>query len=98
MRNKLVNGVEVQFTSMEEAARDVEELAWANRHIDTDDEIDLAELNRVLASEGSVLRGFIELMLDEINILRQRTTLTALPVRTPAQVKAGIKAKMRTVL
>lgn len=61
------------------------------------DQIDALVLNEALIAEGSVFRGFVELVLDEINILRQRTTLAALPVRTPAQVKAGIKAKMRTI-
>ena len=33
-RYKLVNGVKVQFTAEEEAARDTEELAWTNSAFD----------------------------------------------------------------
>ena len=33
-RYKLVNGVRIQFTAEEEAARDAEELAWANGAFD----------------------------------------------------------------
>lgn len=99
---KLVNGVLVNTTQAEDDEQVARETEWLARHIDTDDEIDLAELNKALLSEGSVLRGIVELLLDEINILRQRVPIAALPpnaslpVRTQNQVKNGIQAKMRT--
>lgn len=89
---KMVNGVLVDMTPEEEAARLAEELAWANRHIPTIDEIDTEELNRVLLSEGSVLRAICELMLQEINNLRVRAGLTAY---TRQQFVTALRNKMR---
>lgn len=60
-------------------------------------DMDLLELNRVLAMEGSVFRGFVEVMLDEINILRTRPASSpALQPRTLNQIKPAIQNKMRT--
>lgn len=59
----------------------------------TDDEIDLAELNRILVSEGSVLRAIMELMLIEINKLRADHSR---PPYTKAQFITALKAQMRT--
>lgn len=64
---------------------------------------DQAALNAALAAEGSVFRGFVLVMLDEINLLRaavqvlntKTTTTPALAQRTIAQIKPAITAKMR---
>lgn len=43
--------------------------------------------------EGRLIRALAEVMMDEINILRQQPT-TVLAVRTLAQLKTAIKAKL----
>lgn len=94
---KLVNGVLVDMTPEEEAARVAEDAAETAKPVLTLSEIDLAELNKLLVQDGSVLRGFILLMLDEINILRTRPASSpALQPRTVDQIKPGIQSKMRT--
>lgn len=63
----------------------------------TDDELDLEALNAVLAAKGSVLRALALLILDEINILRQRPAGSpALQPRTAGQFKNALQAKMRS--
>lgn len=54
-------------------------------------DMNLAALNAALAENGSVFRGFVLVMLDEINILRQRA---GLPLRTIDQIKPAIQGKM----
>lgn len=54
--------------------------------------LDLAALNIALAQDGSAFRGFVLVMLDEINILRQRAGLAP---RTIDQIKPAIQGKMR---
>lgn len=94
---KIVNGEEIDMTPTEIAARQAEEAAWAARHIPTDAEIDMEELNRALAQPGSVFRGFVLVMLDEINALRTRPANSpALQPRTVDQIKPAIQNKMRT--
>lgn len=56
-------------------------------------DMDLAELNRVLAQDGSVLRALAELTLIEINKLRADH---ARAPYTKAQFVAALKAQMRT--
>lgn len=56
--------------------------------------IDQTALNAALIEPGSVLRALVEVMRDEINILRQHAAIGLAP-RTAAQVKAALKAKMR---
>lgn len=96
---KVVNGEEVDMTPSEVSARQAEEAAWAARHIPTDAEIDMDELNKALAQPGSVFRGFVLVMLDEINILRARVAALGggpLPPRTVDQIKPAMQNKMRT--
>lgn len=69
----------------------------------TSGEIDQGALNASLAEEGSVFRGFVLVMLDEINLLRAeiRALKTkagiagAVPDRTVSQIKPAIVGKMR---
>lgn len=69
----------------------------------TSGEIDLNSLNDALAAPGSVFRGFVLVMLDEINLLRaeiralkaKAVIAGAVPDRTIAQIKPAIAAKMR---
>jgi hypothetical protein len=93
--DKIVNGEVVEMTPAEVAARLAEEAAWAARHIPTNDEIDIAELNRALAEEGSLMRAVVAVLRSEINIVRA-AVVPALPPRTVAQVTAALKAQMRT--
>ncbi len=91
-RFKLVNGVQIALTPEEEAARDAEELAWANRVIPTADELDQDTINRVLTEPGSFTRALAEVVFQEINTLRARAGLTE---RTKQQFTDALKAKMR---
>jgi len=91
-RTKLINGVPIPCTPEEEAERDAEELAWANRHIPTDDEIDQEMLNRALAEPGSIVRALAEVMFQEINKLRVRGGQTAY---TKQQFIDALKTAMR---
>lgn len=56
-------------------------------------ELDQAELNRALATDGSVVRALAELTLIEINKLRADH---ARPPYTKAQFVIALKAQMRT--
>lgn len=95
MRFKLVNGEQVPFTPQEEAARDAEEFAWANRPQPTQAELNLTAVNEALAAPGSIFRAFVLVMLDEINILRTRPANSpALQPRTVDQIKPAIAGKM----
>lgn len=58
----------------------------------TPPQIDQAALNAELAADGSIVRGLALVMLDEINALR---TQAGLAVRTQANLKNAIQAKMR---
>ncbi len=86
-RFKLVNGQQVPFTPEEEAARDAEELEWANRHIPTIDEIDQDTLNRALAEDGSIVRALYEVVFEIAKV--QDPTLTL------QQFRLFVKSKMR---
>lgn len=65
--------------------------------------IDQTALNDALAADGSVFRGFVLVVLDEINLLRAeiRALKTkagiagAVPDRTVSQIKPAIVGKMR---
>ena len=59
----------------------------------TDSEADIANLNSVLTSDGSVVRALGLIMFDEINKLRVKNGDTAY---TMNQFKAALAAKMRT--
>ncbi len=87
-RFKLVNGQQVPLTPEEEAARDAEELEWANRHIPTIDEIDQDTLNRALAEDGSIVRAIAEVLFQVAKV--QTPTLTV------QQFRSLLKSKMRT--
>lgn len=87
-RFKLVNGIQVPFTPDEEAARDAEELAWANRHIDTPDEIDTRELNKILTQDGSIVRALAEVLFQVAQVQN--------PALTKQQFINNLKSKMRT--
>lgn len=87
-RHKLVNGQVVPYTQEEEDARDAEELAWANRHIPTNDEIDTDELNRMLAQDGSIVRALAEVLFQ---VAKVQT-----PALTKQQFINLLKSKMRT--
>lgn len=91
----MVNGVAIDFTPQEEAARDAEEFAWANRPQPTQAELNLTAVNEALAAPGSIFRAFVLVMLDEINILRTRPANSpALQPRTVDQIKPAIAGKM----
>ncbi len=87
-RFKLINGEQIPFTPEEEAARDAEELEWANRHIPTADEIDTDELNRMLTQDGSVVRALAEVLFQ---VAKVQT-----PTLTKQQFINLLKSKMRT--
>ena len=87
-RFKIQNGVQIPFTPEEEAARDAEEAAWAARHIPTNDELDLDELNRMLVQDGSVLRALAEVLFQ---VAKVQT-----PTLTKQQFINLLKSKMRT--
>ena len=54
--------------------------------------LDQAALNAMLAQEGSVVRALALVLLQEINTLRVKATLTPY---TQAQLVTALKAKMR---
>lgn len=56
---------------------------------------DQDRLNAALLEEGSVVRAIVAVMRDEINLLRDAVS-PVLPQRTVAQMRAALKAKMRT--
>jgi hypothetical protein len=57
-------------------------------------EIDQETLNAALAAEGSVVRALALVLLQEINTIRTKLPVP-LPVYTPQQLVAALKAKMR---
>lgn len=94
-RQKVVNGELIDFTPQEEADRDAEEFAWANRPQPTQAELNLTAVNDALAQPGSIFRAFVLVMLDEINILRTRPAGSpAVQPRTIDQIKPAISGKM----
>lgn len=88
---KIVNGEEIEMTPAEVAQRQADDAAWAARHIPTNDEIDQDELNRALASEGSIVRAIAELQFRMI-----KGQIPTTPTLTPAQYRALLKPGMRT--
>ncbi len=88
-RFKIVNGQQVPFTPEEEAARDEEELAWANRYIPTQDELNQDEINRMLAQPGSLIRAIMEVQFGQI-----KGTIPVTPSITVDQYKNLLKARM----
>ena len=58
----------------------------------TDTDLDADTLNSELLASGSVFRGLMSVVLDEINLLR---TKAGLATRSMAQFKNAIQAKMR---
>lgn len=73
------------YTAEEELAADI---------ASDPDTIGQDRLNAALIEPGSVLRALVEVMRDEINILRTHAAI-GLAARSGAQVKAALKAKMR---
>ena len=88
-RHKLVNGLAVPFTPAEEAARDAEELAWANRHIPTPDEANQDAINAVLIQPGSVVRAIAEVQFAMI-----KGQIPVTPTITKQQYIDLLKARM----
>lgn len=88
---KLINGVVVDMTPEEAAERLAEEAAWAARHIPTDSEIDLEEINRALRQEGSLFRAIMEVQFGQI-----KGTIPVNPNITPVQYWTLLRSRMRT--